>query len=228
LKHFLFINENSDLIIKHLTNQNSIWFIVLTIFCISILACSYGPEEEQATIKQVVRSGETYIGYVLVEYKLFRQPTGFLNTFPNGGVPRILSQNVKVYEIHALDRKFRMLAELSPDDDIWESFTGHIVGFDDQNNLFIRLRGCEKDGECYPEITSNKYFRFNKDGTFESISELPPNTKLPGVILARREGEVNYVRFSIRANSLMAKFEENSDYESLFVTGQNGNLVNAE
>jgi hypothetical protein len=216
------------MIIKDLTKQNLIWFTVVTVFCINILACSYSPEEERGIIKQVVRSGDTYTGYVLVEYKLFRQPTGFLNTFPNGGVPRILSQNVKVYEVHALERKFRMLAELSPDDDIWESFTGHIVGLDDQNNPLVRLRGCEKDGECYPEIASNKYFRFKKDGTFESISELPSNTVQPGVMLARREGEINYVRFSIRANILKAKFDEDGNYESLFVTNQNGNLVNAE
>ncbi|WP_141691485.1 hypothetical protein [Rhodohalobacter halophilus] len=190
-----------------------------------ISACTYSPEERRVVIDQVVRSGDTYTAYVLVESKVFRSPTGFLNTFPNGGVPRILSQEVKVYEVHAKDRVSRLLAELSANDATWESFSGHFVGFDDQNNLYLQLSGCEKGGDCYDVLINHRHFRIDRERRLEPITKLPSEIGLPGIMLARRQGEVNYVRFSIRRDTLKAKFQEDGDYTSVFVTDKEGMLL---
>lgn len=195
----------------------------LAMICLCMIACTYGPEERRGTIDQVVRPGDSYIAYALVQSEAFRKPTG-INTFPNGGVNRILSQKVKVYEVHAQDRKVRLLAELGANDATWESFSGHIAGFDDQNNLYLRLSGCAKGGECYPGLYNYRYFYLLREGTLEPLSELPPNAGLPGTMLARRQGEVNYVRFSISRDTLKARFQEDGDYESLFITDKNGTL----
>lgn len=69
-----------------------------------------------------------------------------------------------------------------------------------------------------------RYFHFIREGTVKPLSKLPPNTKLPGIMLARRQGEVNYVRFSISRDTLKAKFQEDGSYESLFMTDKKGNL----
>lgn len=197
--------------------------IALTFLCLCMAACTHGPEERRAVIEQVVRPGDSYTAYALVQSEVFRKPTG-INTFPNGGVNWILSQKVKVYEVHARDRNVRLLAELPADDATWQSFSGHITGFDDQNNLYLQLSGCEKGGECYPELHNYRYFHLNAEGTLEPLSELPPNAGLPGIMLARRQGEVNYVRFSISRDTLKAKFQEDGGYESLFITDKKGNL----
>ncbi|NBC27563.1 MAG: hypothetical protein GVY08_11930 [Bacteroidetes bacterium] len=212
------------MIIEYLTNQGLLWVSLLTMICLGISACTYSPEERRVVIDQVVRSGDTYTGYVLVESKVFRNPTGFLNTFPNGGIPRILSQEVKVFEVHAEDRESRLLADLSANDATWESFSGHIVGFDDQNNLFLQLSGCEKGGNCYNGLINHRFFRIDRERSLEPISKLPSDIKLPGIMLARRQGEVNYVRFSIRRDTLKAKFQEDRDYTSVFVTDEEGML----
>ena len=210
--------------IAYSTNHG--WEVVLlTVICLGISACTYSPMEHEVVMDQVVRSGDTYTGYVLVESKEFRKPTGFLNTFPNGGVPRFLSQEVKVYEVHANNREFRLLAALSADDATWESFSGHIVGFDDHYNLYLQLSGCEKGGDCYDGLMKYRYFRIDRERNLESISELPDEVGLPGIMPARRQGEVNYVRFSIRGNTLMARFQEDGEYTPLFVTTEEGTLM---
>jgi hypothetical protein len=213
------------MIIEYQTKQGLVRVILLTVIYFGISACTYSPEERRVVIDQVVRSGDTYTAYVLVESKVFRSPTGFLNTFPNGGVPRILSQEVKVYEVHAKDRESRLLAELSANDATWESFSGHFVGFDDQNNLYLQLSGCEKGGDCYDGLINHRHFRIDRERRLEPISKLPSEIGLPGIMLARRQGEVNYVRFSIRRYTLKAKFQEDDDYTSVFVTDKEGTLL---
>ncbi len=213
------------MIIEYQTKQGLVRVILLTVIYFGISACTYSPEERRVVIDQVVRSGDTYTAYVLVESKVFRSPTGFLNTFPNGGVPRILSQEVKVYEVHAKDRVSRLLAELSANDATWESFSGHFVGFDDQNNLYLQLSGCEKGGDCYDVLINHRHFRIDRERRLEPITKLPSEIGLPGIMLARRQGEVNYVRFSIRRDTLKAKFQEDGDYTSVFVTDKEGMLL---
>lgn len=197
----------------------------MTMICLGIPACTYSPEEHRVVIDQVVRPGDTYTGYVLVESNVLRNPTGFLNTFPNGGIPRILSQEVKVFEVHADDRESRLLADISANDATWESFSGHIVGFDAQNNLFLELSGCEKGGDCYNGLRNRRFFRINRDRRLEPISNVPSDIRLPGIMLARRQGEVNYVRFSIRQDTLKARFQEDGEYTSVFVTDEEGMLI---
>lgn len=213
------------MIIEYQTKQGLVRVILLTVIYFGISACTYSPEERRVVIDQVVRSGDTYTAYVLVESKVFRSPTGFLNTFPNGGVPRILSQEVKVYEVHAKDRESRLLAELSANNATWESFSGHFVGFDDQNNLYLQLSGCEKGGDCYDGLINHRHFRIDRERRLEPITKLPSEIGLPGIMLARRQGEVNYVRFSIRRDTLKAKFQEEDDYTSVFVTDKEGTLL---
>lgn len=213
------------MIIEYQTKQGLVRVILLTVIYFGISACTYSPEERRVVIDQVVRSGDTYTAYVLVESKVFRSPTGFLNTFPNGGVPRILSQEVKVYEVHAKDRESRLLAELSANNATWESFSGHFVGFDDQNNLYLQFSGCEKGGDCYDGLINHRHFRIDRERRLEPITKLPSEIGLPGIMLARRQGEVNYVRFSIRRDTLKAKFQEEDDYTSVFVTDKEGTLL---
>jgi hypothetical protein len=213
------------MIMEYQTKQGLVRVILLTVIYFGISACTYSPEERRVVIDQVVRSGDTYTAYVLVESKVFRSPTGFLNTFPNGGVPRILSQEVKVYEVHAKDRESRLLAELSANNATWESFSGHFVGFDDQNNLYLQLSGCEKGGDCYDGLINHRHFRIDRERRLEPISKSPSEIGLPGIMLARRQGEINYVRFSIRRDTLKAKFQEDGDYTSVFVTDKEGMLL---
>lgn len=213
------------MIIEYLTKQGLVRVILLTVIYFGISACTYSPEERRVVIDQVVRSGDTYTAYVLVESKVFRSPTGFLNTFPNGGVPRILSQDVNVYEVHSKDRESRLLAELSANNATWESFSGHFVGFDDQNNLYLQLSGCEKGGDCYDGLINHRHYRIDRERRLEPITKLPSEIGLPGIMLARRQGEVNYVRFSIRRDTLKAKFQEDGDYTSVFVTDKEGMLL---
>ena len=40
--------------------------------CLGIPACTYSPEEHRVVIDQVVRPGDTYTGYVLVESNVLR------------------------------------------------------------------------------------------------------------------------------------------------------------
>jgi hypothetical protein len=195
------------------------------ILLLSLSGCSYGPVKQRVVMDQVVRAGDTYTGYVLIETMTFREPTGFINTFPNGGRPTIFTQHVKVYKVDAQDSSIRMMADLTADHDLWEAFSGHIVGFDDNNVPYLQLRGCKKGGECYGDITNYRYFHLNAEGSPELLSQLPPHKGLPPIRGSRRQGEINYVRFSISRDTLKAKLQENAEYQSIITTGPDGNLI---
>ena len=58
-----------------------------------------------------------------------------------------------------------------------------------------------------------------------SMAEVPGGASLPGTMLARREGEEHYVRFSTDGNIVTARFEDDAPFEPLLVVREDGSLV---
>lgn len=68
----------------------------------ALASCTFGPPHYEARLHHVAARSHSHQLALAVERKEVRHPTG-LNTFPNGGVSRVLSRRVKVYLVD-LDR----------------------------------------------------------------------------------------------------------------------------
>jgi hypothetical protein len=57
------------------------------------------------------------------------------------------------------------------------------------------------------------------------LRQVPPAAKLPGVALARRPGEVNYVRMSVSGQFVTARFEEDARFVPVFEARSDGSMA---
>ena len=187
-------------------------------------ACTYGPEEERVVLGQIVGVGDSYEALVVTQYERFRQPTG-LSAFPDGGKSRVLERRARLYLVDASIRSVTLLTEQAAPDSLWESFAVWIQGLEGDTASYLHLTGCARNGECYPGIQNSLSLRVSRRGQVRVVAEIPVGARLPGVILARREGEEHYVRFSSDGTTVTARFQEDAPFEPLLRMGEDGSLA---
>ncbi|MDH3423149.1 MAG: hypothetical protein OEN00_09150 [Gemmatimonadota bacterium] len=189
-----------------------------------VSGCTYGPVEERAVIAQLLRLGESYQAIAVVQHDVFQRPTG-LSAFPDGGRWRYLERRGIEYLVDSESREIRELASQDAPDELWESFAVHVAGLDGDTVAYLRLTGCPRRGECYPGLQQQRVLRLSTVGGVRPTPELPPGIRLPGVMAARRPGELSYVRFGIAGDTITARFDENGTAERLFRIETNGSAV---
>lgn len=189
-----------------------------------ISGCTYGPVEERAVIAQVLRLGDSFQAIAVVQHDVFRRPTG-LSAFPDGGRWRYLERRGIEYLIQGDTREIRELASQDAPDALWESFAAHVAGLDGDTVAYLRLTGCPRGGECYPGLQQQRVLRLSTSGVVRSMPDVPAGVDLPGVMVARRPGELNYVRFGIAGDTITARFDESASAERLFRVEANGSVA---
>lgn len=186
-------------------------------------ACTYGPPRERSVTGQIVKLGDSYAALVLINHERLREPTG-LSAFPDGGKARILEKRATIYHVDATPAKASRVAGFKATDDRWESFSVWVAGIDEDGTVHVRQNGCPRGQACGPDRIRSTYWRLHLDGRLEPIPELPPTARLPGVMLARRPGERNYVRFSTSGDTITARFDEGGSPEPVFSVAPDGSL----
>lgn len=189
--------------------------------------CTYGPDLQRATIDQVVRIGDSYRAVVLVRHDTYQLPTG-LSAFPDGGKWRYSVRKAAQYLVDARTAEQWQLAEQDAPDELWESFGAWIAGLDDDSALYVRLNGCRRGGECWGDLVSRRSYRVSMHGALEPIDSIPIDARLPASMGMRSPDERAYVRFETKADTLLARFEENGTPRPLFRVRPDGSLVRLE
>jgi hypothetical protein len=72
-------------------------FLFMALLAGLLLSCSFGPPEIDVSIANVLAKPNSHFIAVALKYVEFREPAGIINTFPNGGIPKILDQKAKIY-----------------------------------------------------------------------------------------------------------------------------------
>jgi hypothetical protein len=204
--------------------MRSPWRGFLALAVVLASGCTYAPEEERAVIGQVVRLGDSYRAVVVVQHDRFRQPTG-LSAFPDGGKWKFLERDATQYVIHARDRKASVLAHQVAPDSLWESFSVRLGALEGDTIAYLVMTGCPRNGECHPKLQRTLTLRLSLGGEVEAVDGIPPAAGLPGVMLARRQGEEHYMRLRVDGDILSARFDEDGGYEPIFRLLEDGALV---
>ena len=151
-------------------------------------SCAYGPEEERVVLGQILGVGDSYQALVVTHYERFRRPTG-LAAFPDGGKSRVLERRARLYLVDAAAHTASVLTERAAPDSLWESFSLSVRGLIGDTVSYVELTGCPRDGPCYPGLRRSLKLRVSMSGEVQAVAEIPTDARLPGVMLARREGE---------------------------------------
>lgn len=149
-----------------------------------ITGCSYSPERNYVEIGNAVSRPDTYTFAVAVEYRRFQSPTGFLNTFPNGGVPRILEHNARIYLIDLDNRTVELWADVEDFAGIPQPKQVRIEGWRD-GLLYFSLFGYGGDQRTGDDLSDERHFiyRIDAKGDFLRVDTLPKD-----IIGARNSG----------------------------------------
>jgi hypothetical protein len=187
-------------------------------------ACTYGPEEQRIRIEQIVPLGDSFLALVTVRHDRFRPPTG-LSAFPDGGKALILRRRALQYLVDGRERTARLFVEREAPDELWESFHMRVAGLDGDSVVYVAMTGCPRGGECWGELQRTSYHRVTMDGSVRAVDGVPDRAGLPGTMLARRQGEVNFIRWSTDRDTVTVRLLEGGPFEPSFVVSEDGTLT---
>lgn len=97
--------------LKHAPNfRVKHWLLVLLIAGLS--GCSYGPERYQVYFESIASEPGTHRFAFAVDWTIIREPQGFIATFPNGGIPRVIEQEARLYLVDLRAQSIEKIAQL--------------------------------------------------------------------------------------------------------------------
>ena len=167
------------------------------------------------------RKANSYKFVVVLTYRKYQGPTGFINTFPSGGVPINLEESVLFYLCNAATKEAIFIAEIK-------------TPFMGMRRLRPWLGGWNKDsfyfsltyGESWDAGYKHYYFKMHQDGKFQQV-QLDVLPGQPGKSLARMSGESNYLRLSTsnKPLSITARMIDGGKFLPLFIIDKASRMV---
>lgn len=166
------IVDNADM-----SAQNPAIFGKSSLLAVAILllaSCGYGPPRHSFEINNVVARPQSHQMAVSVDYAKIREPEGFINTFPNGGVPQILVQEARVYVIDLTTTTVHLAATIPDFGGIPMPKAVHIHGWR-ADALYFSLFGYGGNPWDGDDLSDEHrlFYRILPDNAVEAISVLP-------------------------------------------------------
>ena len=196
--------------------------VLLSIITINLSSCTYGSPKTMVRIENMSRKANSYSFAVVLTYTKYKDPTGFINTFPNGGVRMILEESVLFYLCNAITKEVIFLAEIKVPFMEMKSIKPWLGGWDDNSFYFSLV-----SGESWDADYKHHYFKMKQDGTFQQL-QLDALPNQPGTSLARMSEERNYLRLSTENKplSITARITEGGAFSPIFtINKENGMIV---
>ncbi len=140
-----------------------------------LTACSYGPERLHLSLENAVAKPNSHTFAVAVEVSRVRDPVGFVNTFPNGGVQDVLAVEARVYLIDIDTASIDLVAHLEDFGGIPNPKSVSVSGWRD-DALYVSLfgyGGYSSGRGDHLEDPRHVYFGVLPSGRIEQIESLP-------------------------------------------------------
>ncbi len=139
-----------------------------------LASCSYGAARTHVEIHNAAAEPGTHRFAVAVEYRLVRDPTGFLSTFPNGGVPRVLEREARVYMVDIDDEMIVLAAQLADFADIPHPKRVGIRGWEN-GSVYVTLFGYGGGDWTGDDMSDERRlnYRIAPNGEVEEVGLVP-------------------------------------------------------
>lgn len=137
-----------------------------------LTSCSYGPTETSVTIENALVKPDSHIFAFSLNYARLRRPTGFLNTFPDGGVAKIESREARVYLVDVDTDQISLLASIPDFAGIPQPKTVWVQGWH-EGYLYFRIFGYGGDQTHGDDLSDKReiFYRVGPSGTAEQINQ---------------------------------------------------------
>jgi hypothetical protein len=159
------------------------WRVLCRAIVIAILlgacSCTHGPPQLQVKILNAQFKPGTGLIAVAMLYQKHRLPTGFINTFPNGGVPKVLVKEARVYlcDTHLLTVK--KLVSFAEPSHLKNGFSPWIAGWK-EDAIVLRLTGRAGTSLADYEAGINEEIHLvDMQGNITPIQEVPKMSSTP-------------------------------------------------
>jgi hypothetical protein len=139
-----------------------------------LTACEYGPERTALTLKSVAAKPHSHVMAVSLEYARLRDPSGLINTFPNGGSPKVIHLEARVYSLD-LDRgTTELVATIQDYAGIPHPKSVFVKGWQ-SDTLYFSLFGYGGNARTGDDHSDERrlYYRVSADGTVNRTDDLP-------------------------------------------------------
>lgn len=172
-------------------------------------------------IENMSIKANSYSFAVVLTYTKYKDPTGFINTFPNGGVPMILEESALFYLCNAITKEVTFLAEIKTPFMEMKRLKPWLGGWDKDSFYFSLVHG-----ESWDADYKHYYFKMNQDGAFQQV-QLDTLPNQPGKSLARMSEEKDYLRLSTdnKPLSITARMTDNGKFLPIFIINKENKML---
>jgi len=190
-----------------------------------LASCTYSPPRIYTNIENVRAQAGSHIIAVSVTYQLLRDPTG-INTFPNGGVPKLLDEKAKIYLCDVDTLEIRRVASISPSSSVKSTWQPWILGWAN-GSLFFQVMG--RSGTRLKDFQNlnTVIYQVDPDGKLSEAKEAPR-----GITFQHNTGPLPqgiFVRVSRGHNMIDIKTEKHKEWQTMFkIDNAKGELISVK
>lgn len=134
---------------------------------IFLCSCSYTDPRSYVKIENASAKPSSHILAISASHWIQREPTGFINTLPNGGIPKVISKVGKIYILDADKDSIELKETTNLFHNNKEFTTAWIDGWSD-DDLHFSLRGSDEHSNFF-----SKYYKLKNGRQLEIINEQP-------------------------------------------------------
>ncbi len=184
-------------------------------------SCVYGPPRIHTNIENIRVQQDSHIIAVSVKYQQLQDPTG-INTFPNGGVPRVLSEKANIYLCDVDTLEIKRVASILPPASMKSAWQPWVLGWEN-GNLFFSLTGRAGTKPKDFQSLNTVIYQVDLNGKLSEVEEIPENIAFQHNTGPFPQG--TFVRISKNHNVINVRTEELNGWQAMFKTGSaNGEL----
>ncbi len=179
--------------------------VLLALLALLLSGCMRGTPEPWSQIESMAPRPASWEAAVGVRHMVVREPRGILR-FPDGGSPRILEQELRVFLIDARDRRVVRRVVLPAPDALRSSFRGTLLGWRG-DTLLVVLSGCP-GRECHGAQVERRVLALSPEGVvLEAGPDPGPLDPVPGSMVPL-PGESHPVRYSTDGSTVRVWWED--------------------
>lgn len=140
----------------------------------ALVGCSYSDVRTDARIDNALARAGTHSFAVAVNFRRVREPTGVLNTFPNGGVPKVLEHEARVYLVDVGRQTVTLAARIVDFADIPQPKSVRVEGWRD-DALYFSLFGYGGDARRGDDLSDPRslIYAVDSSGQLRRVDALP-------------------------------------------------------
>ena len=186
------------------------------LLCVTfLLSCTHGPPFVRMQVENVRAKPNSHVIAVAVHYQQLRDPTGFLNTFPNGGVYKVLDRKAMIYLCDIDTLQVNQIVFMSPPESMSNSWEAWIQGWSG-HNLYFTLVGMSGNSRTGSKDSTKIIYKIGPDNILEEVEKLPDDIAFQHNTGPEPLG--TFVRVSKGHSDIDIKTEILKDYRTMFRT----------